>query len=155
MSKQHRIPPMPNNSAVAGMLQAMNVPPDLEWDPDNPLVVNACTGHNEVHLPECDGECEKITMDEFDIAIENEKRAWARLGWDKGNFGPDLLLQTVQIKTLIDIVMDKLGMTHDEFNAVFKPNMLTLMKDITKNVKAFQDAQINRSRLIVPNGPIQ
>lgn len=153
MAKQRRILPTPSDPAM--LLQKMNVPPDLEWDANNPPQVNACTGHSEIHQPNCDGNCEKMTMDEFDIKIENERRAWQRIGLDKSNYQADQLRQDVQLKTIMDVLIQRLGISPEEFNAVFKPNMLNLMQDIRDAVETQRESQLAKSRLIIPNGPIQ
>lgn len=125
---------------------------DLPWDPENPLVVNSCSGHSNLHTPDCDNHCPPKEMTEWDIKIENERRAWARLGITPN---ADELRRESQIQTIIKLLDKHLGITEDQFNAEFKPIMFGIMNSLrTTNEQAIKSAQL-RNKLHIPGQQIQ
>lgn len=126
--------------------------PDLVWDTDNPLEVNSCSGHSLAHNDTCDGNCPKHPIDEWDLKIENERRAWARLGLQPN---ADELRKEVQVQTVIEILKDRLGVDAKEFDGYFKPKMFEVMNGLRlANEQAMKSAQI-RSRIVLPNMKLQ
>lgn len=61
-----------NGNSVPG------IPPDIEWNDDDPPVIYSCSQHIE-HRPDCDGSCEPEVTTESQINLLNEARAWARI----------------------------------------------------------------------------
>lgn len=131
------------------------VPPDIVFDPNNPLTVNSCSGHPDEHAPGCDGFCTKNVVDELDIRIENEKRAWARLGMVTQGYESYDLRQDAQIHAIISVLQNKLGISDEEFNEAFKLSMLVLMQRVRHDNEENAKAAQARSRIIVPKGPLQ
>lgn len=154
-----RVPPMPNIPGGATLLDKSRslpeVPPDIPWDPENPLVVNSCCGHSDIHADDCEGDCDTSVMEEYDIKIENEKRAWARLGMDTQHYNANQLRQDVQIQTLIKLMQKKLFISDDEFNEVFKPAMLELLQGV-RHAQEEAIERMNSSKLvaITPTKPL-
>lgn len=55
-----------------------NIPPDLEWDAENPPFAYECSDYTE-HIPGCPG-CDGKFYDESEVTLSNEAKAWARAG---------------------------------------------------------------------------
>lgn len=56
------------------------IPPDIEWDEDNPPTVYSCSEHI-THAAHCDGSCPELDIvTENVVNLLNEARAWARVG---------------------------------------------------------------------------
>lgn len=151
MAKIHRIPSTIHQGRI---IAGNSVPDDIVWDPENPLRVNGCSGHAEEHTLECKGDCDKLDMDELDIRIENERRAWARVGMDTSNYQANQLRQDIQLQTITQILQDKLGITIKDFNAVFKPLMLEHMMEVRKMTEVGRQQHQARSKILLPDKPL-
>lgn len=156
MAKNGPTPKRKNLQNRAAINAIMNEPlptvPDLEWDPNNPQMVNGCSGHSTDHTAECDGKCKMKEVDEWDIRIENENRAWFRMGAQPD---AELLRREVQIQTIIKIILEKLDMTEADFNAIFKPLMFDLLHTTRiANEEMIKSARL-RSKIHLPGGPLQ
>lgn len=116
--------------------QRDDVPPDLVWDAENPMKVNSCTGSVQMHVDSCDGQCNKLELDELDIKVENERRAWSRIGMDTAQYNANQLRQDVQIQTMIQLIQTKLNIMDEEFNEIFKKNMLEMMTSVRMSRQA-------------------
>lgn len=156
MAKQGPTPKQVQNSnhlkEVMQNEASSRVPDDLIWDPEHPLPVNGCNGRSHGHVEGCDGSCEKKYLDEWDVKIENERRAWARMGIE-----PDAneLRKEVQTQTIIRLLKQHLGIDDEAFNAIFKPLMYELLHSMrVDNEQAIMSAKI-RSQIMIPGQSLQ
>lgn len=150
MAKRPGIPITLNNS-----VPHLNVPDDIVWTPDEPMIVNGCSGHISQHATNCDGMCKPLQLDELDIKIENEKRAWARLGMQTQHYTANALRQDVTIAVLVDIVKEAAEVDDDAFNELFKTKMLGHMTAVRINSEDSIKSARARSSIVLPGGPVQ
>lgn len=140
-------------SAINGGNDHGSIPDDMVWDPENPPMVNECTG-NERHLPGCDGECGELALSESDVKLFNEKLEWARagmnifmipLGFDNVGIGGmpiDLLELEAKVHGLIDVLVTNGLASEEELNEAFKARMLDKMTKVrTLNADAIKKAR--------------
>lgn len=146
MTKLPRIPPMLN---VGNLMP--QVPPDLQWDPDNPMMINSCSGHTDVHAAECDGVCERRAVDEYDVRIENENRAWARAGLNMTSISSNPLRLDARLQTIVQLVMQRLDISDEEFNAIFRPMYLDTLVSVRHNLQEAMGKAKIRSNIILPD----
>lgn len=152
------------------------VPPDTEWNAENPPFVFGCTGHDGGHLEACDGSCERIPLTELDVKLGNEMKAWARAGMVpigavagfmiNGQKMPgidvDILHLETQLQALVSLLVETDPEWGERLNVRFQETLLRKLWNIRMaNEDNVREARVARmlgvkpaqiKRLIGPNG---
>jgi len=124
-----------------------NVPPNLEWDEDNPPFVYECSEYTE-HRPECNGECEGRFWVESEVKLSNLAKEYARNQMSyagvieayravpilPGGFPVDPFYHEMWLESLQDILIDKGLVTRDELNELWRQKMITRMETVLGTV---------------------
>jgi hypothetical protein len=141
---------------------------DLVWDENNPITVNSCSGNELNHTDECDGNCEPRALTEMDVKLNNEMRAWARLGISPlsqplGLGAPgmttNLLDLEIKVMTLIE-ALTTLGLVESAvLDEMFQKNFLRRLHDTRvanedkiKEERSKESLHVAQRRLLGPNG---
>jgi hypothetical protein len=125
---------------------------DLVWDAENPPVVNSCTMNDGEHVKDCDGNCEQIKLDELDVMLVNERRAWVRAGMlplafplGVGNMPglrTDLLDLEVRVVVLTRLLVESKIIDGDALNQLFKE----VFHDRLHSIRVNSEEEIRRQR---------
>lgn len=132
-----------------------NVPPNINWDPDEPIYLHSCSGFL-VHLNDCDGNCERgKQLSELEVKLVNENREWARIGMSTDNVGHDIFTINAQVRSLIRLLEKKGIFSRDEIDIMFQECMLEELISIRmKNQDAVKRASLGipSPGIILPGG---
>ncbi len=131
---------MASNGASAGF---QDPGPDLVFDADNPPTVHECSLGDTFHLPTCSGDCADIPLDELDVDLINEQKAWTRAGMmimvtpigvaDQVCVpGMKVSLFDLECKVmgLVNAVQEITGLNDDDINRHYKQAQLTRLKTV-------------------------
>lgn len=136
-----------------------NIPPTVEWDPDNPQTIFRCT--DEIfHSPSCDGNCGSYDATEGLTLLLNEQRDWARLNLNT-NINVDAFSLMLRIEMLEEYVRNETSMTEEEWDESFKLRKAARMREMRENIEPqIREAQakaslaIAQKRILGPNGEL-
>lgn len=148
------------------------IPPDIEWDADNPPTVYECSQHTE-HSSDCNGDCEGETITEGQVRLLNEARAWARIPMSfqgvptclpDGAFDGvkiDIFSEKMRSSALQKIIIDAGLATLEEIDEVYQNLKVEAMQtirndyeDYVKRQKLQQKMALPDKRLFGPNGEV-
>jgi hypothetical protein len=155
-----------NGNSVPG------IPPDIEWNEDNPPVIYECSQHVE-HHPACGGDCDGEVASEATVKLLNEARAWARIPMSfhgvptcfpdgafdgvKVNIFDEKLRNMALQKVLIDAGLT----TQEEVDEIYLElkfdtlyNIRTEYQEAVKRQKMQETLALPDKRLYGPNGQI-
>lgn len=148
--KPNRVPGMrnmPNGDAPP------EIPPDIEWDEDDPPFIHSCSRHVE-HAGFCDGSCEGEYATESMVNLINEHLAWQRLGMVpmgvpmamRGAPINGLLVEIWDLETRYMVLQDwveEQGITEEELNERFRIKKFERMQTVRKqNEETLRKRQI-------------
>lgn len=143
-----------------------NVPPDIEWNEDDPPVVFNCSNHIE-HDARCNGECGWFIPNESQVDLMNEARAWARVGMNF--FGiPTAYAGTIPVngihvelfdleckfQVLREMVIELAGIDEEELEERFRKFKLTAMRNIREQNEAAVRSQRAAEMLRIAKKPL-
>jgi hypothetical protein len=110
----------------------------------------ACTGFT-IHHPECNQlTCE--VLDPWDVLLNEEKREWNRAGIQTTNVNMDGFIMDAQIKTLITILQEELGVDKDKLDDVFRKTTFRMMREVRAMIVPQLQKQQLLEGIIGPNG---
>lgn len=145
----------------------VNIPPDIEWDEDNPPTIFTCSQHTE-HQPGCDGSCEaNINPTKLEIELLNEARAWARAGmnfhgvpraYDGVIRVPGINVELFDLECKMQVfrqaLIDIVGIDEQDLEERFREYKLSIMR----HIREMNEAAVRRSRmeasLAIPKKPL-
>jgi hypothetical protein len=126
-----------------------DVGPDIEWDSLNPPTVHECSFADHFHAPFCDGTCADVVMDELDVKILNEKKAWTRAGMHivAVPYGvadqvcmPGMKIELFEMEAklvgLIEAVQEAVGISDEAYNFHYRQaiyNRLKMVREANEN----------------------
>lgn len=112
-------------------------------------MVHSCSGLKE-HRLQCDGNCEEMRVTETSLALDAERDKWEKLGMNTQGVGVDVFMLECSLLTIIDIIIDKLGIDKDEINdRYFRPKVLERLTTI----REANEEQIRMARIGASSGP--
>lgn len=95
-------------------------------------------------------------LSDLDFKLQQEEKLWERDGINKSMLGFDLYMMNLKFVTLFKIISEKLDLSEEEMNLIFKETALEqLREDRKKLVKAKKMANFalpQRPGIIGPNG---
>lgn len=163
-NRQGKVPGMRSNGATNPA-----IPPDLEWDEDNPPEIFPCSQHTE-HAPGCPGTEDAIQLDsESQVRLINEARAWARVGMNftgvpagfpATGIPVELVDLLVWAQVVREIVIELAGITEFEYEEKFREAKFELLNsirvrhedEVKKRRVADQLGIVQRPPLLGPDG---
>ncbi len=126
------------------------IPPNIEWDPNNPPIKHTCSNALN-HAPGCDGTCGPLgALTEVETALVNESREWARLNMNTTNVQYDSLRENSKVKALINLLEAKGICTPQEMDLFFQGALLTEMQ----NVRFASQDKVKRTLLGLPKASL-
>lgn len=139
---------MSKTSKIPGTFNG-GVPPNIEWDPNNPPILNSCSDQLN-HLPNCDGTCPKSReLEELEVDLINENREWVRIGMDTSKVAVNLFRMQHQINAVINVLEYDGIISRAELDREFQKSLL---EDMRKMREAVGD-QVKRTKLGLPAKP--
>ena len=138
------------------------IPPDIEWDENDPPVIFRCTNHTE-HAPDCDGDCEALECTEWQVKLLNEGKAWRRLDMDfrgiptviadvmpVNGIHVEIFDQQCTLMALQQVLMDNGLLDKTELDEKFREAKYTIMHDVRvqneEQIKAMRDAALEQEK---------
>lgn len=111
-------------------------------------MVHSCSGLKE-HRLQCDGNCEETRVTALILELDAERDRWAKLGMNTQGVTIDMFMLECSVLTLIEILVDKLGLTKDEINEqYFRPKVLQRLTE----VREANEEEIRLSRIGASGG---
>lgn len=92
----------------------------LVYDPDNPIMVNSCSGMSVAHVHGCDELCPREALDELDIDIINEERLWAKDSMNPAAMTVDTITLNMMVHSLRRLLIKSNFATEEEIDFEFK-----------------------------------
>lgn len=147
------------------------VPPDLEWDADNPPVIFSCSQHTE-HMPNCPGDCGEHVCTEGTVLMANEARAWSRAGmsWSGvptayagkvpiGGINVELVDLETKIHVLVELLKDVTNLSQEELDDMWLAHKAGYLRriredneEMVRRTRAASALGIKNKRLLGPDG---
>lgn len=92
-----------------------------------------------------------LTNEELIDALNAETAAWTAQGLDPAGVQHDSFALDVQIMTIVQVMLAKDIINEDEFNLIFRRNMLEKLRAIRSGITKAQITQgINKPNIIIP-----
>lgn len=141
---------------------------DIVWDEDNPPTVNSCSGNELGHIDECDGNCDPLPLTEMDVKLNNEMRAWARVGMQPLSFplgtnatgmATNLLDLEIQITAVVAFLVGTSTVAKARLDEIYKEKFFERLnstrlanEEKIKEARSKQALHVAQRKLLGPNG---
>jgi hypothetical protein len=132
----------------------IGIPPNLEWDENNPPIIFPCSDHIE-HMPNCNGECgEGAALTEYGVLLSNEAKDWARVGLAPDGVAVNSLDSKMQIDAVQQLLVEAGILDKDEIDELYRK----LKYEVLHNMRQELEPQIREAKTaamlgVNPKGP--
>jgi hypothetical protein len=134
---------------------APRVPDDLVWDEDNPPVVYECS-QDITHEMGCNGNCNSTVLNEEQVELMNEARAWARAGMSfygiptayagqipVRGINVELFDLECKLQVFRELLIESLGIDEEEVESRFRRFKFQAMR----HIREVNEAAVRRARM--------
>jgi len=123
--------PMSDNGNSA---RQRGIPPNIEWDEDNPPVVYTCSADLK-HDPNCDGTCDEIKLAHYETLLSNEAKEWARVGLDPEGIAANSLDAAMQVNAIRELLVEAGVLNQEDVDERYRKLKLTILQDMRSQLE--------------------